>query len=180
MAKKHIEAPTDSNDTPYAYVFSRPNSYGDGAQLHMKLRRVCSAGYTNTLDIEATAYISPDFAGVYGVRLVSDEAGRHELNALSAMYNTMLGIQKRLSVMENQLGHVNSTNFPEFCRRVCVAAGIEHAYIEPTYNRGGMRSIFDLPCQNPKKNGAGFLLSLQSLTADTIKHRGKPAESNAA
>jgi hypothetical protein len=183
LAKKHVEAPTDKNETPYAYAFARANTWGDGAELHLKLYRVCGNSFLHSLSLDATAYVSRDFSGVYGIRLVSDESGRHELNDLRAMLKTMERIEKRLEAFNNELGYAKGDGaYAEFCRRVCVAAGITHAFIESGYNTGfelrdGYRvsSVFDLRRREPRKDGAGFLLSMQTLTDETLKARGKVA-----
>lgn len=186
MKTKH-EAPTDANDTPYAYAFARPNSWGDGAELHLALRRLMPDYAARGLSLEATAYVSRDFSGVYGMRLVSDDTGRHELAAMQAMVKAMQQIEKRLTALNNELGYVKSNDFPEYCRRVCVAAGIEYVYLEAGYNAGLVdrhgckrRSIFELRCINPKKDGAGFLMAMQTLTDETITERGKRPEPVAA
>jgi hypothetical protein len=182
--KATIEAPNDANKTPYAVAFSRGLQYG-GAELRMTLNRLFPDRYLHgSLTLEAHAYVSPDMTGVYGLRLLSDTMGKHELEALQTMTKAMERIQKRLTAMDDELGYVKGPNaYPEFCRRVCIAAGISFAYVEHGYENGlrnkqgqTVRSVWDLRCYDPKKNGASFLFAMQDLTDATLKARGKMPE----
>jgi hypothetical protein len=187
--KTKIETPTYDNKTPYAIGYARPNSWGDGAELHLKLCRLFAARYfSESLQLEATCYVSRDYSTVYGIRLVSDDSGRFELDKLDTMAKGMAKIHKRLSAMDSELGYIKGPDaYPEFCRRVCIAAGIEHAYIEHDYNSGNtdrwgnkLSGSFDLRCFDPKKQGARFLSAMQDLTDATIKARGKQPDPAAA
>jgi hypothetical protein len=182
--KATIEAPNDANKTPYAVAFSRGLQYG-GAELRMVLKRLFASRYSHELlTLEAHAYVSPDMTGVYGLRLLSDDRGHQELDALLVMSKEMQRIDKRLKAMDDELGYVKGPNaYPEFCRRVCIAAGVSFVFVEHGYETGlrnkqgqTVRSVWDLRCYDPKKNGASFLFAMQDLTDATLKARGKMPE----
>ncbi|HDR8859217.1 TPA: hypothetical protein QDA74_003715 [Burkholderia territorii] len=95
----------------------------------------------------------------------------------------MSAIDRKLKKMTTELGYVNDENFPEFCRRVLVAAGVRNCLYERKFNQGNRDrggnlladGIFGLPSIDSRR-GDDFLTIMRTLVTDTLAMRGKRKE----
>lgn len=177
--------PTVHNDEPYALAFSR-NAY-DFAEIKIELRRLVRHSvykdhiYSSTLVVRC--YVSSQFEGPYGVKLVINGGDQLEMPELDASHKLMVSLTKKLKKMEQELGYVPDDNLPEFARRVLVASGIRTVFYERRHQQGavdrnGMNlkdGIFGLPQVDPR-DGKDFLAAIRNLTDDTIEKKAKKKE----
>jgi hypothetical protein len=179
---------TINSNTRDAYAVAFAREVYDWAEIKIALRNtVRHASYPDhiySVDLNVKCLVSRSFEHVYGVKFALE--GTHsefELPELEAAVKVMKSIEKKTKKMEQELGYVPDSNFPEFARRVLVASGIRHVLYERSFNQGNRDragnqlkdGIFGLPCVDPR-DGKDFLSVIRNLTDDTLAKKAKQKE----
>ncbi|CAG9228564.1 hypothetical protein [Burkholderia vietnamiensis] len=170
---------------PYAVAFARDGQYGGWAEIKVVMRNLVRhtewKDHIYNVDLIVRCSVSSSFEHVYGVKFaLADSVTCMEFNEVAAAYKAMSAIDRKLKKMTAELGYVNDENFPEFCRRVLVAAGVRNCLYERKFNQGNRDrdgnlladGIFGLPKIDPRR-GNDFLTIMGVLVDDTLAKRAK-------
>lgn len=170
---------------PYAVAYSRDAQYGGWAEIKVTMRNLVRhqewKDHIFNVDLVVRCSVSTEFDHVYGVKCaLADTVVDLGFQEVAAAYKAMAAIDRKLKKMSGELGYVRDEVFPEFCRRVLVAAGVRKCLYERTHNQGNRdrdgnllkNGIFDLPSIDPRR-GNDFLTIMGNLTDDVLAKRGK-------
>ncbi|MFW6855342.1 hypothetical protein ACODYM_29045 [Burkholderia gladioli] len=174
--------PSSSNNEPYACIFARREQ--SWIRLQVVLRRVLVDEYGSQYQsgFSGSCYVGRDIDGPYGLAFVFDASGSQlKLDEVQCASREMQRIERKLAKMNDELGY--TIEFPEFCRRLVIAAGIKSVFVEHDLDAGavdreGVRlsaGVFGLPVYDPKRQGSDLKAAARQLVNSSMRAMGQTA-----
>ncbi|MWA17683.1 hypothetical protein [Burkholderia pseudomallei] len=156
---------------PFAYCYGS-SEYGFG-KVVIELRNYLINAFGDAYlgDIRIRCSFSEHFEDAYAFEIEYHSHIGARLNELRAAARKMAAISRKLASCNARMGHTN--NFPEYARRVLIAAGIPRLHVDPRFGPSSEpRSVNALPTYDTTDDDA-VRNAIGSLVQEGLKRYAK-------